>query len=96
MLFMPPNILACTEILSLCAETSNSLCAETHLLCAEIYVLRGNLFIVHGNLFTVWKLMCCAEIFSSPCKFFGLCTEIIMSHVDFGLPTILGMPLCRD
>ena len=57
-------------------------------LCTEIYVVHGNLFIVHGNLFTVWKfihcewkLMCCAEIFSSPRKFFGLCMEIIMSHV---------------
>ena len=57
---MPPNILACAEILSLCAET-NSLCMETHLLCAEIYVLCGNLFIMHGNLFTMHRNLCAAQ-----------------------------------
>ena len=66
---MPPNILACAEILSLYAET-NSLCAETHLLCAEIYVLRGNLFIVHGNLFTVLGNLCAAQkYFQVPASF---------------------------
>ena len=58
-------------------------------LCGNLLTMHGNLFTVHGNLCAAWKyihcawkLMCCAEIFSSPHKFFCLCTEIIMSYAQ--------------
>ena len=90
------NILACTEILSLCTET-HLLCAETHLLWAEIYVLRRNLFIVRGNLLTVRGNLCAArKYFQVPQIFWFVRGNYYVPCADFGLPTILGMPLCRD
>ena len=84
MLFMPPNILACTEILSLCAETSNSLCAETHLLCAEIYVLHRNLFSVRRNLFTVRRNLCAVrKYFQVPANFLVCARKLICPMCGF-------------
>jgi len=64
-----------------------SLCGNIKSSRRNLFTVRGNLFIARGNLCAAWKyihcarkLMCCAEIFSSPRKFFCLCAEVIMSH----------------
>ena len=50
-------------------------CAEIYSLCAEIYSLCVETYVLRGNIF----------------KFFGLCVEIIMSHVR-----ILGYLHCSN
>ena len=52
------KILACTEILSLAAETYSP-CTETYSLCAETYVLAQKYFQVPVNFFgCAQKLLC--------------------------------------
>jgi hypothetical protein len=59
-------------------------CAETYSLCAEIYSLCAETYVLRGN------------IFKSPQIFWFVRGNYYVPCADFGLPTILGMPLCRD
>jgi hypothetical protein len=58
--------------------------------CAEIYIVRG--CAMRKSIHCARKLMCCAEIFSSPRNFFCLCAEIIMSHARIlGFQPFVGL-----
>jgi hypothetical protein len=77
------NILACAEILSLAAEIYLP-CAETYSPCAENYSVRAKTYVLRRN------------IFEPPQNFLFVRGNYYVLCADFGLSTILGMPLCRN